>query len=872
LLLAAIHGSRAAAQVELPAADRDAPGVVSADRANRWQQRPLSARRIQIFPRGSTGVDAQWFPGPGPNEQIVVINSGVFVIVDGLDTLGKIDISTDRIVMWTTGLDRLDFSSEAFQHRDVPLEVYLEGNIVFRQADRVIYAQRMYYNVKDEIGVVLDGEMLTPVPDYDGVLRLKADVLQQLDRHHFQAMGGSITSSRLGVPRYWLQSEHIAFQDVQQPIVNPFTGQSEIDAATGDVAVHHQLLATSNNNFLFAGGLPLLYWPVLATDLTEPNYYVDSLRIRNDNVFGTQALFDFHVHQLLGWRRPPAGTQWIASLDPLSKRGIGVGTTLSYNGNDLFGHVGPYHGVIDAWGIKDDGVDHLGLDRRSLVPEKPWRGRFRAQHRHELPGGFQFTAEAALISDRNFLEQYFENEWDQLKDQTTGLELKRIQDNSSWSITADYRLNDFFTQTNNLPRLDHFLLGHSVLGDRLTWYAHSNVGYSQLKTASLSTDPADPSNFLPWELDGGSVAYDKREGLNAATRQEIDLPVQLGAVKVVPYALGELAYWQEDIDATEVTRAYGQAGIRASMPIWRANSNVQNALWNLSGLAHKVVFDAEFFWADANRDLDRLPLYNPLNDDALEAFQRRFFIPTGSLAAMPLALRPPIDDRFDDRYFALRTGMQGHVAAPVTEIADDLMVARMGARQRWQTKRGLPGQERIIDWIVLDVNASFFPEPERDNFGADVGLIDYDFRWHVGDRVTLLSDGFLDVFGDGLRMMTVGGIINRPERGSFYVGFRSLEGPISSNVLSASVSYRMSEKWVAGLGTAVDFGETGNIGQTLRFTRIGESMLVSIGMIVDESRNNIGLHLAIEPRFLPRARLGRVGGVSIPPAGAFGLE
>ena len=35
---------------------------------------------------------------------------------------------------------------------------------------------------------------------------------------------------------------------------------------------------------------------------------------------------------------------------------------------------------------------------------------------------------------------------------------------------------------------------------------------------------------------------------------------------------------------------------------------------------------------------------------------------------------------------------------------------------------------------------------------------------------------------------------------------------------------------------------------------------------------NEGATFGIEPRFLPNARLGRVGGVQIPPAGALGLE
>src|SRR5690606_33371176 len=130
-----------------------------------------------------------------------------------------------------------------------PLEFYMEGNIVFRQGDRVIYADRMYYNVAQEYGVVLNAEVLTPVPEYQGLLRLKADVLQQLDRQHFQAFGAAITSSRMGVPRYWLQSQQVTFADNQRTLIDPFTGEPAIDPATGQPAIEHDMLATSRNNF-----------------------------------------------------------------------------------------------------------------------------------------------------------------------------------------------------------------------------------------------------------------------------------------------------------------------------------------------------------------------------------------------------------------------------------------------------------------------------------------------------------------------------------------------------------------------------------------------------------------------------------------------
>ena len=36
------------------------------------------------------------------------------------------------------------------------------------------------------------------------------------------------------------------------------------------------------------------------------------------------------------------------------------------------------------------------------------------------------------------------------------------------------------------------------------------------------------------------------------------------------------------------------------------------------------------------------------------------------------------------------------------------------------------------------------------------GLTNYDFKWHLGDRFTLLSDGYADVFAQGLRQIGTG--------------------------------------------------------------------------------------------------------------------
>ncbi|MCA9147528.1 MAG: hypothetical protein KDB05_32365, partial [Planctomycetales bacterium] len=191
------------------------------------------------------------------------------------------------------------------------------------------------------------------------------------------------------------------------------------------------------------------------------------------------------------------------STDYLSERGPALGTTFGYTRPNFLWLPGPAHGRFDIWGINDTGLDNLGADRRALIPEEQYRGRALWQHRQYLGSGYQLTAEVGYVRERNFLESYFENSWDQEKDESTGVELKRYYGNSSWAISSDVRLNDFFTQTEWLPRLDHTLIGQSLFADWLTWNAHSHVGYARLKTAVAPTalNPSEVASFSPlaWE-------------------------------------------------------------------------------------------------------------------------------------------------------------------------------------------------------------------------------------------------------------------------------------------------------------------------------------------------------------------------------------
>lgn len=816
----------------------------------------FGARTFKLTGRGGIDPVFETKSRPERGDSVITVSRGMRLMIGdaavqtsgGLFDMGTILIEADRCVIWTSDMSRLLTQ----KIDDLPVELYLEGNIVFQQGARKIYADRMYYNVQSEYGMILGAEVLTPAPKYEGIVRLKADVIQQRSRENFLANRAAMTSSRLGVPRYWLQADRIELNDQRQSTEQTGLLGFGVLSPSGDTTA---MKAKARHNFVYMEGLPVAYWPILNTNVDTPSFYVTGAQFRNDNIFGTQVLVDWDLYQIFGIDAVD-GTKWGLSTDYLSKRGFALGTNFRYNLPSLHGG-GPAYGYFDAWGLNDEGLDTLGSDRTGLVPEETSRGRMVLQHRQLLSPDQEFWAEFGYISDRNFLEQYFEQEWDTLKDRSTALRYRHyFLGQQMLDIWGQVRLNDFFTETQWLPRLDHYWLGQNV-ADWMTWHSHSQVGYGQLRVASTPTDPQDAAKFQlqPWEQ--------KSSGIQAATRQELSLPWDTGHSKWVPFVSGEAAYWGEDLNGDSLGRLTGQAGLRTSLPMWRVAPEVQSSLFNLNGLAHKISFETETWYADTTKELDLLPLYDPIDDNSQEHFRRRLVFNTfgGTLPA-----------QFDSVDYAARQGMQRYVTATSSQVVTDQLQSRFGVHQRWQTKRGVQGRERISDVVEFDVDAIYFAKPDRDNFGESIGGINYEFRYHVGDRVTLLSDGYYDMFERGLQATTFGTLISRPLRGDFYVGFTNLDGPVSAQLLTSTLTYRMNEKWAVVAGSVYDFGPSGSNGHTIGLTRIGESFLLRLGLAVDSGRDNAAFQFALEPRFLPSKGLGIIGGQAIPPAGYFGLE
>ncbi len=819
-------------QYAVPSQEQMAPSLRQSPSSDR-------SRRIRISPRSGMdfNIQSQKSTNTVPPEQITILTGGVNLIIEGISSFDVIDLSADRIVIWTEANEANQFSPDMVQSQDSQYQVYLEGNIVGRQGNNVLRAERAYYDAREDRGLLLDAELSIKPPELGGQrLRVRAEKLRQNSRNEFHASNAWTSTSQFGQPGYRIQASDIFLETYYaEPLELPQLGgeidSSRFDPVTGAPRYREVPYVTSLNNTFILDEYPLFYLPYVAGSAEASNVPIRSATFASDRVFGQQLRTKWDLLQLLGVEKP-AGTNLDLNLDFLSKRGPGAGLDGSYLTHDLFGTSGTSFGEGKAYYIYDHGHDRMGFDRLNLDPPENNRGRYTFRHQQDMSDGFKLLFESGYLSDRNFLEQFYESEFDTGKDIESVSRLTQTNNNLQWGLLLRTTPFEFENNTAWLPRGDLTVLGEPLLDGWLSWSSHTMAGYAQLNQADPPNIPGDLFSPLPYYADlTGGVAM---------TRHELSAPLNFGAFNVVPYAWGEAAGWSNDFTNDSLSRVVGSAGVRGSIMFSKVLPEVRSRIFNLNGLNHKMVFDFDWSITESNRDISLIPQWNEFDDNSQERFRERLLVNTFG------GVLPP---QFDPRNFAIRSGAGSSITAPYHELVGDMNVVRLGWRNRWQTKVGPPERLRIKDWMTLDLDASLFPNANRDNFGQTAGLLGARYAWHVGDRTSVLSNAYFDLFGGAMQLWSVGVLNQRSTRGSIYTGIRQVKGEgFESRILSFSSSYAMSDKWISTLGTAYDLAEGRNRGQSMTLTRVGADFLFHFGANVDVSKNNFGIGISVEPR------------------------
>jgi hypothetical protein len=814
---------------------------------------PVVPRAFSIRPRTSSDYQSQ-IVDTLDGQQAMIITGGLILNVTNVDKVGILDIEADRAVIWSRGesrqlLENLRKPEGGMGHN---IEVYMAGNVIMRQQDlpkplpppvpgkplppppppnkrglitRTLTAEELYYDVHRNVAIAMKADLEVWQPTYPDPLHFTGLEVQQLSPTQFRAIKADLFNSKLpSDPGIEVVLSEANLEEQKLPR-RTLWGSPVLDIH-GEPETLSRSMVVGRNIFFDLEGVPVFYLPWAKFDARKPLGPLENFNIGYNQIFGFQIGATLDVYDLLGLD-PLAGSHWRMDVDYLSMRGPGLGSEFDWHTPTFFGLPSRNDVLVKTWGIIDDGTDNLGGGRGPLDHHPEDRGRFLFRDNvQDLPEGFSIQTQLSALSDQNFLEQYYKLEFDMEPNQETFLYLKEQQDN--WAVTGlvEPRIRNWVTEAEKLPEVQGYLLGESFF-DRLTYNAQASAGYYQLKPAQT-----DPPPF--------SVTDQSDETFRFDLRQELSYPFYAGPVKVVPYGILELTEYTSDLMGDSVGRIYGAGGVRASIPFTHLYPDIQSDWFNLNAINHKITVSGNAFIAHSNVPFYNLPQLDRINDDATDQALNQirpvqpFINPANGvmLATSPL---------YNPQIFAIRRLVDNRI-----DTLDSIEVIEADIYQRWQTKRGYPGLQHTVDWMTLDLYASFFPRPDHDNFGSTVGFLEYNWLWNVGDRNGFLSSGWVEPIDGGVRDFNIGAFFDRIDRTSMYIGYRQID-PVNSKLITGAVSYMFSPKYSMTASAAYDLGTNQNISTMVLFTRTGTDLQVSLGLTYNVLQNNFGFLFEILP-------------------------
>jgi len=663
---------------------------------------------------------------------------------------------------------------------------YLEGNVVLTRGEQMIRSPQLYYDLENDRALILDAVMRTVVPDRNVPIYVRAREIRQLSSTEYVADKAKISMSEFHTPHVYVGADKVVLVDR--------TPRLEGARSTGPLAGEYTAYHTPLN----VAGVPVFYWPYSKGNFQQTENLLRAARFGWDGTFGGIFQTKWYLFNLLGLRTPE-GWDSALRLDYFTDRGPGIGVDFNYNTDN-------YYGLFRGYYLHDRGRDELGAFN-SIEPPNENRGRLTWRHRHYLPDNWELTLEVSYLSDANFLHQYFPHEFYTDKPQETLVYLKKQRDNWAFTLLGQFRINDFQTETESLPDAAFHLIGEP-LGEFASIFSENRIGAVRFMPDDrrlFDTDRADNTSRSPLTF-------------RALTRDEIDVPLKLGPVNVVPFATGRLADWNHSPFGGNQGQVFGNVGARAGTQFWRLFEDIQSRLLDINGVRH-IIKPEVTGWLGAS-NVDSTDLY-------------------------------PFDRPLGERI----------------ESVDGTSGASVAVRQRWQTKRGGPGKWRIVDWITLDIEAAFFndsPEyqtpighmfTDRPESSVARNHVAADFSYRISDTTAIYSDANWDLNKGELAKFDVSYAVERTPRLSYFIGYRKIAAE-DANLLGIGGNYRIDSKYTVAVREYFDLerGDTETFDVTIirRFPRWYGALTLSLDNIED----NVGLSVSVWPEGVPEAAIG----------------
>jgi len=664
--------------------------------------------------------------------------------------------------------------------------------------------------------------------------------VRQLSEGEFRATHTELTTSSFAVPSYSMRASKAYVREIP----------------TGDPRYGTMTEFYANDVTLRAFGLPYFYLPAVGGEFTQRGFPLRNLVFGDSTRFGFGVKTDWGLMEALGIL-PPPDVDANLRLDYFGERGPGFGVDVNYGG----GYVTQtskqpwnFQGTFKSYFVPDDqGIDDLGRHRADVPPPQTFRGRIRWEHQQFLPNDWQVQLKSGWVSDPNFLEEWFEPEFNDGPPLETSFYAKKQKDSEALTLLVTFQPNNIVTTSNlyqetvgpiipglfeptaankpfeieRLPEIGYHRIGESI-GDRATLFSDNvfsglrynpgvaTLGFVPPNSESLgfrSPNKKFPEGVLPGIPAQGTTGTTNEWIYRGDFREEVDFPFGVGQLRFLPYVMGRYTGYSDSPNLGQLNRFYTGAGLRINTAFWKIDNSAESELLDIHRVRHVIEPELQLFTSAATEDRSDPFIYD-MDVDAI----------------------------------------------------NDVSAVSGGLRQRWQTKRGGPGNERSVDFFTLNVNATFYankppanvmppgdfrglyfstlPEASipRDSFNGEA-------LWRVTNSTAIIADASYNIEAANLATAGIGLAARRGERIGFFVGTRYIED-LSSAITTVAFQYQLTAKYSVVGRWSFDFGDQEQVYTSISVQRKFDRFFMVLTVYDDAVNNNSGFGFAIYPEGL----------------------
>ncbi len=710
------------------------------------------------------------------------------------------EIRADEAVVFSRSLSAEDTQArDSFAPASMPLRagqenivgVYLRGDVIVSRGEQYMRCNEAYYDFTTDRAIMIQGVFRTIQDQRDIPIVARFEEGRILSAREIMLEDAQVSTSEFYTPTYAVTGNRVYMMDMtvyddDGERLSPRHWLADVEHATVDVR-----------------GTPVFYVPRMRSDFRQGHTPLRTASVGFSGQYGLTFETEWHFFRLLGLVKPE-GFDALLHLD--YKKGPTVGLEAQWERPS-------YTGYARIWGVLDQkGEDDFGKENKD-VPAQTARGRILVRHKQFLPRDWQMQFELSLLSDRNYLREFFPDEFYNGKQQETLVYAQKQRDNWAVDVLLKARVNSFLTQTESLPDVGAYIIGEPIFNDLLTFFGEAHVGAMRWRPGSLDT--ADKNAMI---AAGMTVPEDSDFMGRADLRAELDMPLHFGPVNFVPFVAGRVDAWSAKPDQGENVRVYGQVGARINTHLWRVYGNARSRLLDINGLKHIITPEAAFFVAGDN-------------------------------GVTPNDLYP------------LSPSIEEHIT--------DLSGVTFGLRQRLLTQRGKGANRRTVTWMRLDMMAGFFNGGEgfqpisdgryfdsRPEYSMGTDFLYLDYAWYMSDSTTLLADMNYSLEDKKIARSSIGLSVDRSPRVSYFAGLRTVDD-LSSAIGTFAMRYQISRKYAIRLVEQYDFDYDGgtNLISEVTFIRKWPRWYTGLTFGYDARFDDFTVMFNLWPEGVPEARM-----------------